>query len=195
MENLRQRILLLSIVLIATFAKPSAAQECTIGVFVDPVGSQSVFYTNLFEPFTIYVVRSVESTVNAVAMRLIWPTDVAESSLGYGPSGGGINVASANGDNIGLGECAVGFGGAPVLVSKYVAGLLTPGSATHDLSKGPIPHTFVDLAGNADENETFPVYSDCAGTLHTCEDLTILQLGVIAIEAESFGSVKSLYGS
>jgi len=167
-------------------AGSAMAQSCLIGLYGDTDGTVSTFRPKEFTPFDVYAVLSVESTANAVAMTVTWPVDVINSVVGYGPSGGGINVASANGDNIGLGECAIGFGGAPIVVAHYSG--IEPGILQGE--------RVISIGANADEDPTFPVYADCNGGLHTCENTLDLVLGfTIAVEGKSFGSVKSLYNN
>jgi len=177
----------LAIALIA-FAGTSMAQSVSVlGVYTSPAGgpSSSVHVPVLFASFDVFVVLHAESTVTGVAYTISWPAHIIGNAVGYGPSGGGLNVPNGGGNNVGLGECAIGFNNQPVLIAQYSA-------ITVNLA-GP---SGITLGPNTSENPFLPVFADCADNLLVCDAVQALQLdGVIGTEESSFGAVKSLYGN
>jgi hypothetical protein len=180
--------------MLVVMAAGSASAQCTLGVYADAQGTVSTaagFRADPVnpDPVHVYVVLFKESLVNAVSFRLVVPglgVDIFSNTLDYptlwGPSGDGLNVPGV-GNNVGLGECAVGFAGAPVLVADYT--FFLPNYA---------PPRMISVIANPDENPDFPVVSDCAGNLSTCEGTqSLLVEGPVATESKSFGSLKSLY--
>jgi hypothetical protein len=176
----------LAIALIA-FSGASLAQPetCVLGVYTDAAGTQSTHLPILFSPFDVYVVLHVEWTAGGVAHTIQWPSHIVAAVVSQGPSGNGIMIESPDGLFIGLGECAIGFQGEPVLVTHY--------SAIAVAVAGP---STVVLGPNTAEDPAHPVFADCSEGLYPCPGTVPLQLdGVIGTEDTSFGAVKSLYGN
>jgi hypothetical protein len=176
----------LAIALIA-FSGASLAQseDCVLGVYTDAAGTMSTHVPILFSFFDVYVVIHVESTVGGVAHSITWPGHIVPSVVSHGPSGNGIMIQTPGGASIGLGECAIGFNGEPVVVTRY--------GAVAVAVAGP---SQVQLGPNTTEDPTHPVFADCAQNLFPCFGTLALQLdGVIGNEDTSFGAVKSLYGN
>ncbi len=172
---------------IAMIAGPVAAQTCTVGVFADANGTSNLIQPVEGQTFDFYVVLFVEDVANAVSYRLVAPGtangDLFILSTAWGPTGSGINIATANGENVGLGECAIGFNGLPIVVAKYTA-LAAVGAAPGTIS----------VTGNADEDPNFPVYNSCQGVKSPCGiGQTLTVEGPVATESTSFGAVKNLY--
>lgn len=178
--------------MLVVMAAGSASAQCTLGVYADANGTMSTAqgYRNGDE-LHMYVVLYTEGLVNAVAYNMIVPglgvdifaIDTPENPTLYGPSGTGINIANSGGNNVGIGECAVGFGGLPVLVTDYT--FVVPNFAA--------PRT-VSILPNTAADPNFPVVSSCAGELYPCEGTSSLLVeGPVAVESTSFGAVKNLY--
>lgn len=187
---------LLILLLLLTLSSQAWAQDCFIGVYGDAEGTQpSLFMAEFLTPYSFYVVMHLEGIVNAVAYQLEIPDlyDPQDNPSGelflvnsfYGPQESGINVVTPGGSNIGLGECAVGFGGLPVAVARYeimVSPLFWP--------SGP-----VQLHPNVDADPTAVAYSDCNGNVLPCPGTGSLWIYPpdLAAESESWSAVKSLY--
>lgn len=174
-------------ILIAVVAGPVAAQTCTVGVYADATGSSNLLQPTAGVTFDFYVVLFVENLVSAVSYRLVAPGtttgDLFILAGAWGPTGGGLNIATSNGENVGLGQCAIGFNGFPIVVARYTA-----------LASATAAPGTISVAGNADENPLLPVFSTCQGVLNTCDigpSLTVE--GPVATESVSFGAVKDLY--
>jgi hypothetical protein len=177
--------------MLVVMAAGSASAQCTLGVYADADGTVSTAqgFRN-GDPFHVYVVLFTEGLVNAVSYNMIVPglgvdiynMDNPTTPTLYGPSGTGINIVGG-GNNVGLGECAVGFGGLPVLVTDYT--FIIPNFA--------LPRS-ISIVANPDEDPNFPVVSSCAGELYTCEGTnSLLVEGPVAVESTSFSAVKNLY--
>jgi hypothetical protein len=175
--------------MLVVMAAGSAVAQCTVGVYADANGTVNVAggFRN-GDQFHVYVVLFTENVVSAVSYGLDVPglnTDIFIQELSYGASGNGINVLTANGNNVGLGECAVGFGGLPVMVTDYT--MFMPFWA---------PPRTLNVVPNPDENSSFPVMADCTGNLSTCDAGQSLVVETpVAVEASSFGAVKGLYNN
>lgn len=169
---------------LAMIAGPVAAQTCTLGVYADANGSSTLVQPVAGESYDFYVVLFTEDLASAVSYSLVAPVDaILQPEIAYGPAGSGINLSTANGENVGLGECAVGFNVAPIVVAKYTAFAFA----------GQAPGTF-SVAANADEDPNFPVYSTCIGEIRTCEVGASLTVeGPVSTDSTSFGAVKNLY--
>lgn len=181
-------------ILIAVAAGPVAAQTCTLGVYGDAEGTASFVSPIVGEPFDIHVVMFIEGLVNGVGYTLTVDggVDLFSAGASYGPASGGLNFPNDpndpvfSGQNVGLGVCAIGFNGFPVLVATYSFIATSPDAAT----------TF-GVTGNPQSSSldtTLPVYSDCEGVIQTCEVGPSLTVEApVDTESESFGAVKSLY--
>lgn len=176
----------MAIALIA-FAGASMAQSenCVLGVYTDADGDVSTHVPILFSFFDVFTVLRVESTVGGVAHSMQWPPHIVSSNPVYGPGGHGVAISGPGGLSIGLGECAIGFQGLPVVVSHYQAIALAVAGPSQ-ITVGP----------NSDENPMHVTFADCAQNLIPCFGTMALHLdGVIGTEDTSFGAVKSLYGN
>lgn len=174
---------------VVMLVSPVSAQDCNIGVFADAAGTQAFFQPTQGEVFDIYVVMRAEDVVNAVALDMFIPglgVEVFSFGTVYGPQGTGINVVTPGGDNIGLGECAVGIGGFPILVSKTT--LLFPFET--------IGERTVVIGPNEDTDPNAVIYNSCIGegALLPCNVSNPLLIGSpVATESKSWGAVKSLF--
>jgi hypothetical protein len=184
-----KRTMAVAIAMLFVMAAGSAAAQCTIGVYSDAAGTSNVA-TGMRngDPFHVYVVVFDEAALNAVSYGLVVPglnQDIYLMNSAWGPTGDGINIMTSNGSNVGLGECAPGFYGSPILVADYT--LLYPDYA--------LPRT-VSVVANPDSDPNLPVVSDCTGVLHTCDfGPTCMVDGPIPAESHSFGEVKALYNN
>ena len=186
-----KRVTLLAAFALVFVAGSAVAQPdpfCVMGVYADGEGTQSVYVPTQGQEFDIYVVMFAESIVNAAAFQLYIPdlnNQVFLTSETYGPGGGGINIPNSGGYNIGLGECAVGFSGFPIVISRHT--LLMPFETIGPRSIIAGPNVLADVDS--------PLFSDCQGQLYPCNtNSTLLLESPIATEAVSFGAVKSLFG-
>lgn len=179
---------------VALAASPVAAQ-CTLAVYGDAAGTQSLVQTRVGETFDVYVVMFVEGLANGVGYTLVATDfqDFVPLSSTYGPDGAGLNIPNDNGDitfggsNVGLGLCAVGFNGFPIEVAKYTFLALTSTQDTAALS----------LVGNATSSgldPAFPVFSDCQGVISSCDiGPELIVERPVSDADQSFGAVKSLF--
>jgi len=183
---LRRTMALALAITLVTAAGSAVAQSCLLGLYADAAATDPIANPREGQIFNVYSIIKAESTVNAVSQVVTFPAGVfVAGTPSYGPSGGGLNIVGA-GDNIGLGECAIGFGGLPILVATYdcIVPVALPGN------------TIATIGPNPDEDPNFPVFSDCGGVLHACGNTQDLLIGAtVAVEAKSFGSVKSLYNN
>ena len=182
-------------ILIALAASPVAAQTCTIGVYGDAAGTESLVSPVVGETFDVHVVMFLEGLVNGVGYTLVGQNlqDFIPVGAAYGPGGGGLNFPNDSNDeffsgsNVGLGECAVGFNGVAIQVAKYTFLTLTASGVEASLT----------VTGNeraSDLDPTFPVYSDCNGVIAACDIGPALTVEAPVSDAsESFGAVKSLF--
>ncbi len=132
-----KRTMMVVVAMLVVMAAGYAAAQCTVGVYADANGTVSSFIPTQGTNFHIYVVLFAENAVNAVAYDLDLPglnTEIFIISQTYGPSGGRFNVSEATGNNVGLGECAIGFGGLPILVTDYEVQIPFPTSASRTVS-------------------------------------------------------------
>jgi len=186
---LRRTMMVVVAILIAMTAGSALAQTCTVGVFADDRGEVGFVQPIEGQNFDMYVVLFTENLLSALSYTLDVPglnVDLFSIGVSYGPSGSGLNIETANGENVGLGECAVGFGGAPLVVAHHTMFMLPN-------FNGP---RVVTAGGNCDEDCSNPVMSSCSGVLTTCDSgATLLIDGVIASKSASFGAVKSLFNN
>lgn len=171
---------------LAVSAGPVAAQiPCTVGVYANAEASSSVVTPSLNSTFDVYVVLFAESLANAVSYRLVAEglgTDYVQVGAAYGPAGTGINIV-LNGENVGLGQCVVGYNGFPIVVTKYTFFQLNPLAQT----------TSIAVTGG-NEDPDFPVFSDCNGMLSPCAiGPTLAVDNAVSNDENSFGAVKSLF--
>jgi len=175
----------MAIALIAFAGSSMAQPACVVGAYTDAAGIESTHTPILNSFFDVFVVMHVEFAVTGLAYSMTWPSHVLPIEAGYGSDGGGLNVPSSGGNNVGLGECALGFNNTPIVVAHYRGFTIAPANASK-----------IILGPNTDESLTSPVYADCADHLLECPGVLDLQLdAVIGTEESSFGAVKSLYGN
>ena len=163
---------------------PSGGQECRLALSDEANEISSHAIPLLFESFDLYVLLYAESTVAGAAYAITWPPYVVASPVGYGPSALGISIHGPSGETVGLGECAVGFGGDPILIAHYQAFVLAWFNAT-----------YITLEPNLSEHPLSPVYADCANRILPCTEVVPFLVGAVSAGAASFGAVKALYGS
>ena len=179
---------LLAVLAVASTASAQIPQsDCQIGVYADTEGTIGVFEPTQGVPFTVHVVIRVEGLLNAVAYELLVPGLDEELFLineTFGRLGRGLNFFNEGGYNVGIGECAVGFGGLPILVSSHT--FLIPGEE-------PNART-ISIGPNFTGDPEAPIFSVCTGELYRCTISDNLLLARPVDEAvESFGAIKSLY--
>jgi hypothetical protein len=176
---------LLAITLMVTAG--SAMAQCVIGVYGDDAGTISAIEPIQFQTFNIYVVLRNEASVEGASFLLESPANpsVQPAANGiWGPDGNGLNIPSPGGENIGFAECAIGFGGIPVLVATYESRVYDTGAVGAEYR----------VLANVDENPLYPVHATCNGFILECPNTQSLLISkVIATESRSFGAVKSLY--
>ena len=176
-------ILVPPLLLLLLLTSGAAGQSCLIGSYADDAGSVLQHEPALFAPFLVYIVLRVESAVTGMAYSIAVPEQLLFSALDYGPSGIGINVPREGGENVGLGECALGFNGTPIVIARYQA------IALEGMAGG-----LVELGPNTDEDPQWPIYASCADQLLTCDSIEELTISpVVANESRSIGYVKALY--
>lgn len=157
----------------------------TLGVYADALGTQTTFQPTQLDSFHVYVVLFTEDVVNAVGYMITFPPGYVLVRASYGPDGNGLNIDVDGGSNVGLGTCAVGFGGLPIVAAQYT--LIYP---------GPDPSPPVDITVQPLPREGSLLYSTCQSVLKAPDLGPSLHLEApIATEAQSWGAVKSLYGN
>jgi hypothetical protein len=193
--------LALSLTLIAgtAFAQTPA---CSIGVYADPAGTVGLFQPTEVQAFDVYVVAFTESVMNAAAYSISFPDLFAPvgnptgtffvQGTSYGPSGLGLEIPPVlpedTNETVGLGECAVGVGGLPIVVAKYTC-LVTRDNPGGQICLGQHETLFSEL-GKAQVNNCF-TEEQSACDIGPC--LTVEP--PIATDSVSFGAVKALYGN
>lgn len=185
-----------AIALALTFAANPVAAQCTVGVYGDAAGTEGLVSPVVGETFDVYVVMFLEGLANAVGYTLVGENlgDFAFIGASYGAGGGGVNFPNDNSDaifggsNVGLGECAIGFNGVPIVVAKYTV-LAVSASGGLDASLSVIGNPRSSVLDPA-----FPVYSDCGGVESSCGIGPSLAIETpVSGDSESFGAVKSLF--
>jgi hypothetical protein len=173
----------IAITIAAEFA--TAQVPCSVGLYADAGATSSVVTPDLFETFDVYVVLFVEGLANAVSYGLQADglgTDYELLGALYGPDGEGLNIP-LDGENVGLGTCAIGFNGAPIVVTKY----------SFFQINALAPTTSMSVVGGR-EDPDFPVFSDCTGQLTACVvGPTLTVDNAVSGDSDSFGAVKSLF--
>jgi hypothetical protein len=172
-----------AIALAMTATVASAQTFCNIAAYGDAGGTQSVLQPTEGQEFSVYVVLFTEDTAAAAAYSKTLPSGMFEQARFSGPSGIGLVIDEPTGTNVALGECAIGFGGLPVLVDeyRYVVFSFFAGGV---ISIGP----------NTSQDPNVPVYIDCNDNFKLCEaGANLVVNGPIDTESSSFSSIKSLY--
>jgi len=182
--------------IVASLLMPSGAtiaQDCTIAAYLDPAGTQSIgtFLPTPEDPLiSIYIVMFVENSANAVAYKAnfeFYNQSWFLQARWQGSSGQGLFIdedPTWAGTNVALGECVLGFGGAPVLVEEYLFAVVGD-----ELSEAS-----VTLSANTNQHPASPVYVTCNSTKQSCEvGPRLLIVNPIPTRSASFGKIKSLY--
>lgn len=198
-----KRTMALGLALTLTLVAGTALAQpaCSIGVYADPAGTGALFQPTEVQAFTVYVVAFTEDVINAAAYSISFP-DLFDpignpagtffvTSTAYGPAGNGIEVAPSlpvdTNETIGLGECAVGFGGFPILVASYTC-IVTRDNPGGQICLDQHATLYTDL-GKAQVN-------NCTGILRGCDlGQCLVVEAPIATDSVSFGAVKALYGN
>jgi hypothetical protein len=175
-------------------ALPASAQvPCSVGVYTEPDGTGHFIPAYVYEPtqFNLYVVAFAEDAMSAVAYGFHNPdpSNILVIDESFGPNGNGINIRDEPGlgaNNVGLGECAVGVGGQPILVATYTM-LMLPSYPYGEFCVTPNPY----------RTETDPTkcqYSSCQDELEPCDIGPCVYMDLVdPAESSSFGAVKALY--
>jgi hypothetical protein len=162
-----------------------AQTPCSVGVYADRDGLSSVVTPAALSNFDVYVVLFAESLANAASYQVVAEglgTDFIQVGAVFGPTGDGLSII-LDGYNVALGECAIGYNGAPILVAKYTFLQLDVAA----------PSTSISITGGR-EDPDFPVFSTCSGVLITCESGPSLTVdNAVSTENDSFGAVKNLF--
>jgi hypothetical protein len=192
--------LALTLTLVASTAL-AQIPACSIGVYADPAGTVGLFQPTEVQAFDVYVVAFTEDVINAAAYQITFPDLFSPtgnplgtffvSGVEYGPQGNGLEVPPTLPDDtnetVGLGECAVGFGGNPIVVAKYLC-IVTRDNAGGEICLGQHDDLFTE-PGKAQVN-------NCTGILKACDLGPCLTVEPpVATESVSFGAVKALYGN
>jgi hypothetical protein len=156
-----------------------------LGVYADPLGTTSSVRPTQGQPFDIYVVLFTEDVVDAVGYKITFPPDYALMAQSYGPDGSGLNIDVQGGSNVGLGTCAVGFGGLPIVAARYTLVYVgTTGGQQPMITLEPLPR------------EGSLLYSTCQSVLKAPElGPSLILEDPVPTQEESWGAVKSLYGN
>lgn len=185
----------------------SSAQDCTIGAYAsaDPpsVFGWKQIAPRLYVPASIYIVLYAEAAIDGAAFRLNFESLVGSYPLlyqtwfeGISPDGEGFQFDSPGGHYLGFGECALGFGGASILVAELNLVLLSEPPAQL-AGKSPQPFMRIFVEANADENANYPVYAGCSEYVGECatpgDPLYVYYGGRVPVRSRSWGSLKSLY--
>ena len=181
----------LALFAVLAYASTASAQipqsDCQLGVYADEAGTIQTFEPTQGEPFTVNVVMRVEGLVTAAAFQLFIPglgDEVFLLGESFGIPGRGLNIMTDGGYNVGIGECAIGFNGLPIVISRHT--LVIPGEATNART--------ISLGPNTDSDPDAPAFSTCTGDLFLCTITDNLLLSApVDTEDSSFGAVKSLY--
>jgi hypothetical protein len=184
-----KRTMAVGLALVLALTGTAVAQNCSIGVYANADGTGNTVLPTEVQAFNFYVVVFTENVVNAAAYSLVNPDPANFFTIGsvYGPSGNGISITTPGGENVGLGECAIGVGGLPVLVTCYTA-LVTSSFAGGSVCV--VANTDQDPSTNPNE----PQVNLCTDDLMECVSGNCLLVEPpIATEAASFGAIKALY--
>ena len=186
------KLLMLAVALLLCLHGSAPAQECLIGAFGDPEGTQGDCISPYEgEIFSIYVVMFVENTVAAAAYSMTYPTGPSGMFLQArftGPSGNGLVIDELTGTNAALAECVIGFGGHPVLVDEYQL-VVFPGFVGG----------YVEIGPNTSQHPQFPLYVTCNDLKRECSPDTPLVADAwgcgIPTERTSFSTIKYLFSN
>lgn len=183
--------LTLAVALLLCLHGSAPAQDCLIGAFGDPEGTNGWCANALpAEIVSIYVVMFVENTVAAAAYSMtypIGPTGMFQQARFTGPSGNGLVIDEPTGTNAALAECVIGFGGNPVLVDEYQF-VTFPG----------FQGGYIEIGPNTSQHPQFPLYVTCNDLKRECSppDRPLVVVGGwcgIPTERTSFSTIKALF--
>lgn len=183
--------LLATLLAVFAFANVASAQvpqsDCLLGVYADAEGTVSVLEPTQGVPFTVYVVMFIEGLVNAVAYDLQVPKlneDIFLAGETYGPTARGINIFTDGSYNIGLGECAIGFNGFPLLMATHSFIMPIETFGGRSISVGP----------NKTWDQEAPVFAVCTSEVYRCTiNDNLLLTSPVYTDSKSFGAVKNLF--
>ena len=165
------------------FATPVLAQDCSIGTYSNPAGLLYDSFPTPEEINSFWVLLFAEDTAAAAAYSISIPGDVYVQRRYFGPSGDGLVIDEPTGTNVALAECAIGFGGLPVIVTEYQY-VVFPGFCC----------AFITLGPNTSQDPEFPQYVTCSDVKKDCEVGPSLYIGHgDPVEETSFSAVKSLF--
>jgi hypothetical protein len=181
---------LFTLLALICLAVPAAAQDCTIAAYLDPEGTVSWGFPDLWSDpieYSVYVVLFTEDTVAAAAYQMTvsgsgsaGPYEMWRSS---GPSGNGLSIDEPTGTNVALAECVIGFGSRPVVIDEY-----------RYVAFPSFYQAIYTIGPNASQDPVDPMYVDCNDALKSCSAGSPLWVIMeFDTEATSFGAIKSLY--
>ena len=186
---LKKSIAVVFAIVFAMTATVASAQMCTVAAYGDPEGTTSLVQPIEGQFFSFFVVMFTEDTLAAAAYKMTVSgenIDVFKQGRIAGPNGLGLFLDEnppAVGTNVALGECAIGFGGLPVLIEEYIYFAPSTGY-TGTVTFGP----------NTNQNPDFPEYVTCTDVQKDCTvGPTLIIQTPIPTDATSFGQIKSLY--
>ena len=162
---------------------PAAAQDCTIGAYSNPAGLVYDSFPTPLELTSLWVLLFAEDTAGAAAYSIEIPSNIFVQGRILGPSGDGLVIDEPTGTNVALGECAIGFGGLPVIVEEYQF-IVFPGFCCALITLGP----------NTSQDPEFPQYVTCSDVKKDCAVGPSLYIGhADPVGDRSFGAVKALF--
>lgn len=186
---LRKATFLAFALVLALSATAFAQSECIVGVYADEAGTQSSLQPvrdlgNPLVTIDVYYVIFAEDFVSAVAWnREFVDLDVIGTVRDTAPYATFVEER-AEGWRLGIGECKIGFNGAPIPLMKETI------FYNDDYQGGT---GLVRVLPNVLEDPTYPIYSDCQTILHPCMAGELLIETVVPTDSQSWGSVKALY--
>lgn len=191
----RTMLMALAFALALGIGTASAQPSCLLGVYADEAGTSGGVMTpqrdlgNPIVQFDVYYVLFVEDFTNAVAWNrefVGFPgSGVFSSGVDVLESGYGTFVdIQPQGYRMGIGTCAIGFGGVPITVMRETLVWLSDFQNFGGT---------IQVTANVLEHPDFPVYNTCNNDILPCQGGSILVEGVIANDSDSWGQVKALY--
>ena len=175
--------LAVTLVLLLSLVLPAAAQDCTIGTYSNPAGLLYDSFPTPLELTSFWVLIFAEDTAAAAAYSIEIPSNILVQGHVWGPSGDGLVIEEPTGTNVALAECALGFGGLPVVVAEYQY-IVLPGFCC----------AFITLGPNTSQDPEFPQYVTCTDVKKDCAVGPSLYIGhADPVEETSFSAVKALF--
>ncbi len=184
-------LILLMGVVVSASAQMTTTAGCTIGVFADEAGTQTVitplrdqgnpyFFLDVY-----YVIRVEDLVLGAAWYRSVTGFSASTYDIDWQSYGTFIDDRP-EGWRIGLGTCQLGYGGAAIPIMKETL-LLVDDYQGGTGSIQVIPNTLQLPAGMV-------AYSDCLGEVKGCPGMGSLTIeSVIPAPGKSFGAVKALF--